>query len=303
MPEIGANEVLSQHPEMVLVPGGAVQLGSTEKQIDWILLEYAHHPRNWYEDETPQQKVPVEPFMLDRYPVTNQQFADFVTATGYKTVAEQAGYGYVYTEDYWDEIEGAAWNHPAGPRSSIDDRMNHPVVHMSSVDAQSYAQWANKRLPTEAEWERATKGDGDAIWTWGDEWHPHHTNSAEHWIGKSTKALSTWKDWWREEFRHDHGMPKTTPVGSFETNKSQFGVYDLLGNVYEITGNLYQPYDPNRQYDPMYQTIFGKYVSMRGGSWMNFRYQIRNSERMAIDPQFSNFATGFRCAADLPHRA
>ncbi len=87
--------------------------------------------------------------MLDRYPVTNQQFADFVTATGYKTVAEQTGNGYVYTEDYWDEIEGAAWNHPAGPHSSIDDRMNHPVVHMSSVDAQAYAHWASKRLPRE----------------------------------------------------------------------------------------------------------------------------------------------------------
>lgn len=136
-------------------------------------------------------------------------------------------------------------------------------------------------------------------WPWGNEWDSKRTNSAEYWAGTEMKNLAVWKQWWIEEYLHHGGMPKTTPVGYFPQNRSSLGVYDMSGNVYEILEDDYPRYDKDRTYDEMYEFLFGKYRSMRGGSWMNFRYQVRCSERMSIDPKFSNFATGFRCAKDV----
>ena len=298
-PEMGIvnHEALSL-PEMTFIPSGLVYLGSTDEEIDWIVDEFHHHARSWYEDEIPQRKVKVQGYFIDTFPVTNAKFNEFVKSTGYVTSAELQGFGCIYTDHSWKEIDGACWKHPIGPNSTILDRLDHPVVHMSHRDALKYAQWAGKRLPTEPEWERAAKGDNNVRWPWGNEWDLKRTNSAEYWAGIEIKNLAVWKQWWAEEYLHYGGMPKTTPVSYFPQNRSYFGVYDLSGNVYEILQDNYPKYDNDRKYAEMYEFLFGRYKSMRGGSWMNFRYQIRCSERMAIYPKFSNFATGFRCAKD-----
>ncbi|MBI2309396.1 formylglycine-generating enzyme family protein [Candidatus Collierbacteria bacterium] len=289
---------ISTLPEMTLIPNGFVRLGSTDKEIDWIIGEFYHHDRSWYEDEIPQRKIEVPAYFIDTFPVTNVQFNEFVESTSYITLAELRGFSHIYAEQGWKEIGRAYWKYPIGNGSTILDRLDHPVVHISYYDAQVYAKWAGKRLPTEAEWERAAKGDQDMRWPWGDEWDSKRTNSAEYWAGIEIKDLAVWKKWWAEECLLSGGMPKTTPVGHFSQNGSCFGIYDLSGNVYEILQDNYYRYDNGRKYDEMYEFLFGKYKSMRGGSWMNFRYQVRCNERMSIDPGFSNFATGFRCAKD-----
>lgn len=290
-------EVLAP-PEMILIPGGLVYLGSTDEGIDWIIDEFHHHARSWYEDEIPQRRVEVPAYFIDTFPVTNAKFNEFVESTSYVTIAELQGFGCIYTDHGWKEIDGAYWKHPIGEGSTVLDRLDHPVVHMSYRDAREYAQWVGKRLLTEAEWERAAKGDRDVRWPWGNDWDSKRTNSAEYWARVEIRDLAAWKRWWTEEYLRYGGMPKTTPVGYFPQSRSCFGVYDMSGNVYEILQDDYPRYDDDKKYDEMYEFLFGKYKSMRGGSWMNFRYQIRCSERMAVYSTFSNFATGFRCAKD-----
>lgn len=285
---------------MILVPSGTVLLGTPQAEIGAIVEEYDHHPYEWYEDETPQQPKEVSSFLIDKYPVTNHQFAGFVEQTGYETTAERMGYGFVYMLDYWEQVDNAHWRHPQGSEDQdvLESRLDHPVVHIAHVDALAYASWAGKRLPTEVEWERAAKGDEHKLYPWGNHWDPNLTNSAEYWIREPVRDLSTWKDWWKRVITSGEDVPKTTPVGQFH-NESVFGVYDLSGNVYEMCQDTYERYDPNKKYDGMYEAIFGMFKVVRGGSWMNFRYQTRCSERIAVDPHYSNFATGFRCAKDI----
>lgn len=151
------NHEVPTPPEMTFVPSGLLYLGSTEEDLDWIIGEFRHHARSWYEDEVPQRRIEVSAYFIDTFPVTNASFNEFVESTGYKTLAELQRFGYIYTDKGWKEIDGAYWKHPIGPISTILDRLNHPAVHISYLDAKEYARWAGKRLPTEIEWERAAK--------------------------------------------------------------------------------------------------------------------------------------------------
>ena len=223
----------------VSLPGGEFTMGCTD----------------FYPDEGPVHRVSVDPFEIDAHPVTNGQFAAFVDASGYVTVAERpldpTDYPGVSRADlvpgalvftptagpvdlrdwrqWWTWVPGARWWEPEGPGSTLDGRQDHPVVHVSFDDARAYARWAAKDLPTEAEWEYAARGGLDGmIYAWGDDPRPDGRLMANTWQG-------------RFPFRNDgaNGWIGTSPVGSFPANG--YDLYDMIGNVWEWTTDPYYP--------------------------------------------------------------
>ncbi len=225
--------------DMLRIPGGTFRMGSDK-----------HYP-----EEAPVHSVTVDAFWIDRTPVTNQQFKEFVRATGHVTVAEivpdpkdypgalphmlYAG-SLVFSppshpvslgnwSQWWTFLRGANWRHPYGPKSSINVLDSHPVVHVAYADALAYARWAGKDLPTEAEWEFAARGGlKEAEFAWGDEFAPGGRYLANTWQG---------------EFPHqnlcDDGYARTSPVNAFPPNG--YGVSDMIGNVWEWTSDFYAP--------------------------------------------------------------
>lgn len=222
---------------MRAIPGGGFLMGSD------------HH----YPEEAPAHRVRVAPFLMDETTVTNRQYAAFVQATGYVTVAERpldpALYpnaaphellpgstvfhmtaGPVDTRDFrhwWFWVSGACWRHPEGPGSAIKGRKDHPVVHVAFEDAQAYAAWAGKALPTEAEWEFAARGGLDAReFAWGDEMTP-----------KGRHLANTWQGAFPWQNLCEDGHAGTCPVKSYAPNG--FGLYEVCGNVWEWTTDWY----------------------------------------------------------------
>lgn len=285
--------------EMVRVPGGSFAIGTPPWMLDWLDRSDQPLPRIWFHDETPSSMCTVSTFHIDRDPVTVAEFAAFVTETGYQTDAERRGFGMVYGENGWAEWDGAHWRAPGGPGTSSAGMGDHPVVHISFPDAGAYAHWAGKRLPTEKEWEYAARGPQFRIWPWGDEWHDPRANTAEYHAGSLT-TLDGWVKWWTSVYERQGAMPLTTPVGTFAVlGESPFGCRDMAGNVYEWTSTRSRLYHPGTEVDPSVRMAMGRYRVIRGGSWMNFRYQARCAERIHGDPEgWSTFAHGFRCARD-----
>ncbi|MGH3242894.1 MAG: formylglycine-generating enzyme family protein, partial [Spirillospora sp.] len=285
---------------MIAVPAGTVRLGTPEAALDALAGQQAY-PRSWFEDESPQHPVELAAFWIDAHPVTNAAFTAFTEATGHRTAAEIRGSSLVYGPGYWQETPGACWRHPGGIGDRIDDRMDHPVVHVDYADARAYAAWADRRLPTEAEWEHAAHGPDWRPWPWGTTWDRGRVNCAEHQAARPLGDLGEWKTWWTERYARHGTVPATTPVTAFSpAGDSPFGMSDMAGNVAEWTATRYCLYDPGRRYDPLYHAATGRYQVVRGGGWMNLRHQLRTSERFAIDPAYASHATGFRCAADTP---
>ena len=245
---------------MVWIPGGTFWMGSQDEE---------------YADARPVHEVTLDGFWIDRTEVTNAQFAEFVRATGYVTVAERKpeakDYPGVPVEklvagsivfspppgkvslgeplSWWEYVAGASWTHPEGPNSGIAGREDHPVVQVCWDDALAYARWAGKRLPTEAEWEYAARGALDrADFCWGTELRPDGKWMVNNWQGKFPQENSA-----------EDKFVRTAPVGSFPPNG--YGLYDMAGNVWEWCADWYLPsYDdsgsnrnprgPTSSYDP-----------------------------------------------------
>lgn len=227
---------------MVWIPGGSFLMGSD------------HH----YPEEAPAHRVEVAGFWIDRTPVTNAQFQKFVKATGYRTMAERPADPALYpgaqpeqlqpasivfvpppgplrqADPYrwWQYVSGADWRHPEGPGSSIKGREQHPVVHVTHADAEAYARWSGKLLPSEREWERAAWGGREGCeFAWGEELHPGGLPVANTFQG----------DFPHHNSRLD-GYERTSPVGVFPANG--FGLLDMIGNVWEWTDTWYGPHQP-----------------------------------------------------------
>jgi formylglycine-generating enzyme required for sulfatase activity len=224
---------------MVFVGGGAFLMGSDR-----------HYP-----EEAPTHRVAVDGFWIDRSPVTNREFLRFINATGYVTVAEEkpgpkdypgalpgmlrAG-SLVFTppkevadlsdwSQWWQFKFGANWRRPYGPRTSIGGLHDHPAVHIAYRDAEAYAAWAGKELPTEAEWEFAARGGLDAAeFAWGDEFAPSGKYMA-----------NTWQGVFPQENLESDGYALTSPVGIYPPNG--YGLVDMIGNVWEWTSDWYAP--------------------------------------------------------------
>src|ERR1700737_1937066 len=222
--------------ELVEQPGGPFRMGSTQ----------------FYPEEAPVHTATVGACAVERHPVINAQFAEFVADTGYITVAEQSldpalypgaapqdlvpgalvfrtTSGPVDLRDWrqWSGwVPGASWGHPFGPDSGIENRLDHPVVQVAYPDAAAYARWAGRRLPTEAEWEYAARGGAGTTYAWGDHEKPGGKPMANTWQG-------------RFPYRNDGalGWVGTSPVAEFPPNG--FGLFDMVGNVWEWTTTEY----------------------------------------------------------------
>jgi sulfatase modifying factor 1 len=209
----------------------------------------------FYPEERPVRRVAVDGFWMDTRPVTVADFRRFVTATGYQTAAEQppaaADYpdadrdllvpgslvfrraaGPVDLSDFrqwWAYVPGASWRHPEGPDSDVRRRDRHPVTHVAYADAEAYAAWAGKSLPSEAEWEFAARGGLDgAIYVWGDEFAPGGRHLANTWQGQFP-----WQNLLLD------GFEGTSPAGAFPANG--YGLFDMAGNVWEWTSDFFRP--------------------------------------------------------------
>jgi serine/threonine-protein kinase len=263
-PQITVRVWATDGAEMVLVPAGEFVMGSEELG----------------DDERPVQRVYLSAFWIDRYEVTNERFARFVAATGYQTVAEQRGWGWVWKGSAWEEVEGADWRYPHGPASGIADKMDHPVVLVSWNDAESYCRWAGKRLPGEAEWEKAARGPitdsgYGRRYAWGDDFDSTRANTQEAQRGD------------------------TTPVGNFSPQgDSPWGASDLTGNVWEWVADWYADsyYSQSPAADPPGPAT-GTYKVLRGGSWPFGEVYARTAFRYNVRPDYTYDFVGFRCAS------
>jgi formylglycine-generating enzyme required for sulfatase activity/uncharacterized membrane protein YkvA (DUF1232 family) len=301
--------------DMVWIPAGTFQMGS----------------QDFYPEERPVHEVNVDGFWMDRYIITNEKFGHFVEATGYVTVAERplnpADYpgappenlapgalvfhktrGPVDLTDYtnwWVWAPGTSWRHPFGPHSSIDGIEQHPVVHIAYEDAEAYARWVGKELPTEAEWERAARGGLEGKrFTWGDEHFPDGKAMANSWQGEFH-----WQNLLLDRFEG------TSPVGSFPANG--YGLFDMAGNVWEWTSDWYvhnhadevvqaccgPAVNPRiasleKSYDPRQPNVRIPRRVVKGGSHLcapNYclRYRPAARQPQMIDTGMSHI--GFRC--------
>lgn len=300
---------------MAWIPGGTFRMGSEE----------------FYPEERPVHEVAVSGFWIDHYVVSNEEFARFVEETGYVTVAERPP----RTEDFpgappenlvpgslvfrkrggpvdlrnwanwWAWEPGTSWRRPLGPKSSLGGRKRHPVVHVAYEDAEAYARWAGKELPTEAEWEFAARGGLEgAKFTWGDDEFPAGQTMANTWQGEFP-----WQN-----LRLD-GYEGTSPVGSFPPNG--YGLFDMAGNVWEWTCDWYVPRHadevvksccgppanprvlaPDKSYDPRQPQFRIPRKVVKGGSHLcapNYclRYRPAARQPQMIDTSMTHI--GFRC--------
>jgi formylglycine-generating enzyme len=302
-------------PDMVWIPGGTFQMGSED-----------HYP-----EERPVRRVSVDGFWMDRTPITNASFARFVAETGHVTMAETppnpADYPGAKKEllypgslvfvkppnpvdlrdfhNWWRFVLGADWRHPRGPNSTIKGREQYPVVHVAYSDAEAYASWAGKALPTEAEWEFAARGGLDgAEYAWGNEIEVDGKLMANFWQGEFP-----WQN-----LKQD-GFEGTSPVGAFPPNG--YGLVDVTGNVWEWTTDWYAlppeeakpqkacctPHNPrggdeSASYDPRQPEIRIPRKVIKGGSHLcapNYCRRYRPAARFPEPIDTSTAHLGFRC--------
>ncbi|NPV87008.1 MAG: formylglycine-generating enzyme family protein [Anaerolineae bacterium] len=278
--------------ELVYVPPGEFLMGSTDADIDRLLAKLcggSDCKRDWSEEQ-PQHTVYLDAFWLDRREVTNAMFAEFVADSGYKTDAEKEGWSYTWNKNEgWVKTEGADWQHPYGPLSSIDGLEAHPVVQVSWNDARAYCEWAGRRLPSEAEWEKAARGAHGQVYPWGN---------ADAFGGRVNFADRSIDVGWAEK-KVDDGYQHTAPVGSYPKGASPYGALDMAGNVSEWVADWYDAgyYERSPRQNPP-GAVSGEYRVLRGGDWISAAWHIRCAYRGGGSPSGASGFVGFRCALD-----
>lgn len=282
---------------MVRIPGGEFRMGGDEP--DGLAGD----------GEGPVRSVTVSPFLIDETAVTNRRFATFVKESGYVTDAERFGWSFVFHlllgaeqrqhaidgsvpgAPWWIGVAGATWRQPEGPGSEIGTRPQHPVVHVSWRDANAYAQWAGKRLPTEAEWELAARGGLDqARYPWGSELTP-----------RGGWRCNIWQGVFPTENTLDDGHLGPAPVKSYPPNG--YGLYEVAGNVWEWCGDRWSTTwhaeeRPETRVDPQGPPAGDDHV-LRGGSYLchdSYCNRYRVAARTHNTPDSTAGNLGFRCA-------
>jgi formylglycine-generating enzyme len=306
--------------KMIVIPSGTLNMGGDGKQAD--------------QNEFPKHEVKIDSFYMDETEVTNADFIKFVDATKYVTVAErkidwvemkkqlppgtpkpadsllQGGALVFHQTDqpipldnpslWWTWTIGANWRHPFGPNSSIDKILDHPVVHVAWEDAAAYAKWADKRLPTEAEWEYAARGGNkDVVYPWGNE------------LSLDAPKANFWQGLFPYQNSSKDGFFLTAPVKSFPPNG--YGLYDMAGNVWEWCSDWYDVAFYTKE-DAKLSNNTGPKISnnpafpyqqekvIRGGSFLcseDYCSGYRNSRRMGSTADTGLNHTGFRCVKSM----
>lgn len=281
---------------MIYLPGGDFLMGTDDNE---------GFPSD---GEGPVRKVTLRPFYIDLCTVTNEEFGRFVSETGYVTEAEKFGWSFVFhlfvSEEsarkvtgtaqqtpWWWGIEGACWKHPEGLDSNVEDRPDHPVIHVSWNDAAAYCRWAGKRLPTEAEWEYAARGGlVQKRYPWGDELKPGGVHRCNIWQGK-----------FPDKNNKSDGYAGTAPVRAYEPNG--YGLYNVSGNVWEWCADWFAAVHPAQS--PLVNPTgprSGDSRVLRGGSYLchiSYCNRYRVAARSKNTPDSSTGNIGFRCAADV----
>ncbi|WP_323007086.1 formylglycine-generating enzyme family protein [Pseudorhodobacter sp.] len=279
--------------QLKAIPGGFFEMGARKSRFPADL-------------DSPRHKVKLSPYLLSPYAISNADFARFVMATGYETVAEVEGWSYVFHLflgdkaqnwrsppglDWWRAVDGASWAQPEGAGSDWRDRQAHPATHIAWYDALAYCTWAGLRLPSEAEWERAARGGLERRkFPWGDVLLP-----------EGAYRMNTWQGNFPHEDTGDDGFIGTAPVGAFQPNG--FGLYNMTGNVWEWVADRFGRYPASKRplVDPQ-GPAEGPNRIQRGGSYLCHdsycdRYHVHS--RMQNPPDTSSGNLGFRVAASV----
>lgn len=276
------------------IPGGIFQMGAR---------------RSTYADDldSPRRKIRLDPFLISPFAVTNAEYARFVHATGYRSVAETEGWSFVFHLllpdpaafpasppglPWWRKVDGACWSAPEGPGSSVKGREDHPAVHIAWYDALAYCTWSGLRLSTEAEWERAARGGlGNRKFPWGDELLP-----------QAGFAMNTFQGEFPQVNTAEDGYLGTAPVDAFRPNG--YGLYNMTGNVWEWVADGFGPLPDGGRLPALNPvgTPQGYARVQRGGSYLCHvsycdRYHVHSRTRN--DPDSSTGNSGFRVAADI----
>jgi iron(II)-dependent oxidoreductase len=236
--------------EMILIPAGEFSMGSDAEEVENLLQSVRNLRREWLMDEIPSHRVNVDAFYIDKYEVSNALYAQFMQTTGRRQ------------PEYWTYVQF--------------NGSNQPVVGVSWYDAQAYCTWAGKRLPTEAEWEKAARGTDRRMYPWGNTWE-----------GSRANTLHT-------------GPGKPAPVGDYEAGRSVYGVYNMAGNAWEWVEDWYDEhyYQKSPLRNPRGPAEGSKKV-IRGGSWFTiFPVNTRAANRGGFAPDLWRGSVGFRCAKD-----
>jgi formylglycine-generating enzyme required for sulfatase activity len=287
---------ISSNPDFVSIPAGEFIMGTDE-------------PFYPTDGEGPSRSIWLDEFKISRFSVTNSQFAKFIEATGYVTEAETYGWSYVFngfideatssrqsagiasSAPWWLAVEGASWFQPFGNSQTIESILDHPVVHVTHTDALEFCRWSGYKLPTEAQWEKASRGGlVGTYFPWGDELLEGEKHNTNIWQGEFPQ-LNT----------QDDGFFGTAPVNSFRPNN--FGLYNTVGNVWEWTSDFWSTrwHIPNTE--ETRKNPAGPYKDagnrvLKGGSFMchdSYCFRYRNSARTYNSPNTSTSHIGFRC--------
>ena len=241
------------------VPEGDFEMGSADSDA--------------FDDEKPPHMVFLDAFWIDQTEITNEMFANFVKETNYQTDAERGGKAYLFANGKWVQTDGASWQHPQGPKSNLNGLEHHPVVQVSWNDATAYCKWAGRRLPSEAEWEKAARGTDGRKYPWGNQAPTGElvnfcdANCARDWADSSV----------------DDGYALTAPVGNYPNGASPYGALDMAGNVWEWVNDWEWSYPDSAQTDPRGGADGQRRIG-RGGSFGTLGLGVRSASRFFSPP-------------------
>ena len=289
---------------LLIREGSTTDMVQMDGGLFWMGTE---NPEGFPADgEGPIRKVHVDGFHLDKYAVTNDQFAEFAAKTGYRTDSERFGWSFVFNGhvqkaeqvddtvlgvEWWCKVHGADWQHPEGPDSSIAARGHYPVTHVSWLDAREFARWAGKRLPTEAEWEYASRGGLEQkIFPWGDELTPNGKHLCNVFQGEFPLKDSA-----------EDGYDAPAPVNTFPPNG--YGLYNITGNAWEWCNDWFDPsWHLNATKKNPVGPPHGTRRVMKGGSYLchkSYCNRYRVGARTSNTPDSATTNISFRCVRDI----